>query len=349
MKILLVGSYRYEMYAPAFSYGFRQLGHEIIEIDYQQFHLKGNGGLATILNRIQDRYHYGIKMYAYNKSILDTVNREHPDMVFLYRCCHVYTSTLQKIKGKAILISYNNDDPFSGTPSDRYFRHHIANARCCDINYVYRKKNIADYAAIGITNTKVLLPYYLSWQNYPIECEKDIPIAFLGHFENDGRDQLILALKNAGLPVVVFGDKQWKDAPLYSSISDVVFPDKRGKDYNNTINEVKICLVFFSMINQDTYTRRCFEIPAAKGLMLSEYSDEMNELFPENESAVYFRSKEELVDKAQWLLDNPDEIKRISQNAYNRVKQIGGTEVDRCYKITADIFNKMKSKRINVG
>ena len=337
MKILLVGSYQYEMYAPAFSYGFRKLGHEIIEVDYQQFHLKGNGGLATILNRIQDRYHYGIKMYAYNKSILDTVNREHPDMVFLYRCCHVYTSTLQKIKGKAILISYNNDDPFSGTPSDRYFRHHIANARCCDINYVYRKKNIADYAAIGITNTKVLLPYYLSWQNYPIECEKDIPIAFLGHFENDGRDMYILHLKEAGLPVVVYGDSAWKDAPLFERIKDVFYSDKRGVEYNQTMNRCQICLVFLSKINHDTYTRRCFEIPATRGVMLCEYTDDMNELYPENECAVYFRSKEELVEKAQWLLDNPDEINRISQNAYDRAFFLGCSEIDRCRSIIKDI------------
>ena len=54
MKILLVGSYRYEIYAPAFAYGFRQLGHEVVEIDYEQYHIKGDGFLITLLNKFQD-------------------------------------------------------------------------------------------------------------------------------------------------------------------------------------------------------------------------------------------------------------------------------------------------------
>lgn len=337
MKILLVGSYQYEMYAPAFSYGFRKLGHEVIEIDYQQFHLKGNGGLATILNRIQDRYHYGIKLHAYNKVIIDTVNREHPDMVFLYRCCHIYTSTLEKIKGKAILISYNNDDPFSGIPSNSYYRHHIANARYCDINYVYRKKNIADYSSIGITNTKVLLPYYLSWQNYPIECKKDIPIAFLGHFENDGRDFIIKKMKDSGLPIKIYGNNNiWKKSVVFNEIKDIISDEVMGPEYNEMINRSQIALVFLSKINCDTYTRRCFEIPATKTLMLAPYTKDLDNMFPENIAAVYYRDVDELISKCFFYLSNPKETDRIANKGYTYLMANGGSEMDRCKEILND-------------
>lgn len=336
MKILLVGSFFYDMYAPAFAYGFRQLGHEVVEIDYEQYHLKGSSPLVSFHNRFQDRYHYGLLMRRYNKAIIDAVQQAKPDMVFLYRCYHIFNCTLKTIKGKSIIMSYNNDDPFSGVPSKSYYRYHIGNATLCDLNYVYRKKNIADYKAIGLNNTKVLLPYYQSDVNKPIECEKDIEIAFVGHYEADGRDVMIKRLQDEGLPILLYGGNLWKQSPCYQDLSKVYQGEVRGEAYNRLLNRVKVLLVFFSKHNHDTYTRRCFEIPAAKGVMLSEYTDDMNELYPDNESAVYFRNEEELVEKAKWLIDNTDEQKRLAENAYRRVRELGGSETDRCKEIIDD-------------
>lgn len=336
MKIMIVGSFRHEMYAPAFSNGFRQLGHDVIDIDYDSYCFRCKGFIPSLLNRIQNRYHYGFKMWKYNRDIISMVEKERPDFVFLYRCYHIYTSTMKAIRRETVVMSYNNDDPFSGIPSKAYYRYHIENARYCNLNYVYRARNIQDYTLIGIENTKVLLPYYLSRQNKPVECKKDIPIAFLGHFENDGRDKLILGLKEAGVPVVVYGDAKWKEAPLYEEIKDVVSPDKRGKEYNLTINRCQICLVFFSKLNHDTYTRRCFEIPAAKTVMLCEYTDDMNRLFPEGECAAYFRNLEELVEKAKELLNNETFRNDIAQKAYVRLQRLGGSEIDRCKQIIED-------------
>ena len=41
MKILLVGSFKHPMYAPAFESGFRSLGHEVITVNYDEY-LYGN-------------------------------------------------------------------------------------------------------------------------------------------------------------------------------------------------------------------------------------------------------------------------------------------------------------------
>ncbi len=334
LKILIVGSFRYEMYASAFSYGFRKLGHEVVELDYNRYKLSEGNPLFRLLNRIQDRFHYGLKMRAYNRAIINVVENDLPNLVFFYRCYHVYTSTLEKIRGKCLIMSYNNDDPFSGVPSRNFFRHYISNVGICDIVYAYRKKNIKDLANIGVYNTKVLLPYYRENANYyDPTVQKSEPLAFLGHFENDGRDGYIKALIDAGLPVKVYGGGLWKRAPLYDDIKDVVSEKQFGPDYNKKLNQCQIALVFLSKLNHDTYTRRCFEIPAAKTLMVCEYTEDMDSMFPENECAVYFRSKEELVTKCKELLDNPEEISRIAENGYNRLKEIGGSEVDRCKEI----------------
>lgn len=342
MKILLVGSFRFEMYAPAFAYGFRQLGHEVVEIDYELYHLRGGNSLALLHNRLQDRYHYGLMMRRYNRTIIDTVEREKPEMVFLYRCYHIYNSTLKAIKGKTIVMSYNNDDPFSAVPSKNYYRFHIANAKLCNLNYVYRKKNRDDYALIGITNTKVLLPYYQSLSNRPLECKKDIDIAFVGHYEPDGRDVMIKNLLNKGISVQIYGGSLWKKSTYFPELAKIFHGEVKGEEYNILLNRVKILLVFFSKHNHDTYTRRCFEIPAIKGVMLSEYTDDMNWLYPEDECALYFRNSEELANKAQWILSNPKEQIRLAENAYTRVKELGGSETERCSEIIEDYKNLKK-------
>lgn len=334
MRILLVGSFEYAMYAPAFEAGFKSLGHEVFSIDYDKYKLK-NSFIFRFLNRIQDRYHIGIFLAKYNHDILQAATAFKPNFIFLYRCYSVKQTTIIRLKNEGFFIfTYNNDDPFSYKPSRYFFRHYFQTTKNADVNLVYRQKNVEDFKRLGIENIRIILPYFITKNNYRIPVKRDIPVAFLGHYENDGRDRLILALKHAGVPVTIFGGGQyWKQSPLYDSLRDIMQPGMPGPSYNETINRLQIALVFFSKLNHDTYTRRCFEIPATKTLMLSEYSVDMDDMFPEDECACYFRNEDELVRKCRYLLSNPEEIKRIAENGYNRLLKIGGSEIDRCKQI----------------
>lgn len=343
MRILLVGSFNHPMYAPAFESGFKKLGHDVVSIDYQKY-LYGNGRIGQFATKVQSRFHIGYKLKDYNNDILKEAESFNPDFIFLYRCYNIWPRTIKKLKtnGKFV-ITYNNDDPFSGIPGMGFYRNFKANIKLSDLNFVYRKKNINDYKGIGAKGINVLLPYYIEKSNYFIPGEDTIPIAFLGHFENDGRDAYIKALVDANMPIKVFNGSDWEKAPLYADIKGAVFPGKRGAEYNKTLNECQIALIFLSKINSDTYTRRCFEIPATKTLMLCEYTEDMDRMFPADECAVYYRSKEELEQKCRELLSHPEKIKKIAENGYNRLKEIGGSEVDRCRQIL-EIFKKYKNE-----
>ena len=344
MKILIIGSFRWEMYAPAFYHAMVELGHDVKKIDYDKYHFKNINLFTSFFNRLQDRFHVGFFIRKYNKDIINEVKGFKPDFVFLYRCYNIWGHTTSVISQHSVVFSYNNDDPFSGVPSHYFYRYYKKNAQCCNINYVYRKKNIEDYSKIGINNTRLLLPYYLASKNRQINCHKDIPLAFLGHFEEDGRDRYIYNLKKAGIPIIVFGDEKWKEAPLYEYIKDVIFPAKRGAEYNETINRCQVCLVFFSKLNNDTYTRRCFEIPVTKTVMLCEYTDDMNSMFPEGDCAVYFQNQDELVEKAKELMKNEKMRNDIAQNAYAKLQSLGGSEFDRCCQIIEDWKSLCQSK-----
>lgn len=333
MKILLVGAFEHPMYAPAFESGFISLGHEVVSIKYEDY-LYGSGVISQLMTRVQNRFHIGYKLCAYNNDIVKRAESLNADFVFLYRCYRIWPSTVKKLKEKGFFVfTYNNDDPFSGTPNLGFYRNFHRILSLTDVNYVYRKKNIAEYESAGAKNVSVLLPYFIKKSNFKEVCEKDIPLGFLAHFENDGRDKIIKTLVDNNIPITVFNGSDWEKAPLYNDIKGVLKSGKRGAEYNHTINRCQICLVLFSKLNSDTYTRRCFEIPSTETLMLSEYSDDMNNLFPENECAVYFRDESELVEKCRYLFSHPEEIVRIAHNGHNQVRELGGTEVDRCTEI----------------
>ena len=345
MRVLVIGSFQYAIYAPALEYGFKKLGHEVEIVDARQYR-HNDTLIGSILNKIQGRYYVGTKLFTYNKDIVKAARRFRPDFIFLYSCYNVWPSTVNKLRQlDCFVFNYNNDDPFSKKLNNwgyRYFRRIIP---LVDYNFVYRKKNVPDFEKAGAKHVEVLLPYYREQANfYDESVEKSEPIAFLGHFENDGRDACIKALIDAGLPITVYGGDLWVNAPLYKDIQHVITDKKGGAEYNRKLNECQIALVFLSKLNHDTYTRRCFEIPAAKTLMLCEYTEDMDRMFPEDECAVYFRSKEELVEKCKALLANPEKIVKIAENGYNRLKEIGGSEVDRCQQII-EVYNKYKQDK----
>ena len=343
MKIIVVGSFKHIMYAKAIYDEFEKQGYETFAFDWDKYKIKGNR-LFNFISRVQERLLIGPFISRTNRHLLKLVKDVNPDLVFIYRGTHIKAKTVNTIKDNgAIVFSYHNDDPFCGIPSVRYMRNYIKSAYICDYNFVYRQKNIEDFAKIGISNVKVLRSYYIKSNNFHIERKKKYDIIFAGHFENDGRDKYIKALIDAKLNVIVFGDEMWKDSPLYEEIKFVLKGAKRGKEYNNLLNDAKIALVFLSKTNSDTYTRRCFEIPATKTLMLSEYTDDLNSMFKADKEAVYFNSIEDLVNKCKYLLSNPTKISDIGNAGYERLLNDCHSIGDRVIEIVERYF-KTKNK-----
>ena len=57
---------------------------------------------------------------------------------------------------------------------------------------------------------------------------------------------------------------------------------------------------------------RLFEATGAGACLLTDWKENLNEIFSEDLEVVTYRSAEECVEKARWLLDNPMQMKRIA-------------------------------------
>lgn len=106
-----------------------------------------------------------------------------------------------------------------------------------------------------------------------------------------------------------------------------------NEDYNKALCGAKIALCFFSKLNRDTYTRRCFEIPAAGTLLLSEYSDDLASLYQAGEEADMFKTKQEMIQKINLYLDNDDLRSRVAANGNQRAIIDGHDIVSRMAKV----------------
>ena len=96
-----------------------------------------------------------------------------------------------------------------------------------------------------------------------------------------------------------------------------------GDDYVRAIAASRIALCFLSTLNRDTYTRRCFEIPAIGTMLLCQRTADMEQLFRPGIEADYFSDANELVEKVRHYLAHPDEQARIAAAGHARVHSAG--------------------------
>ena len=328
MKMIIVGAWAWPQYEDAFARGLRENGVELSALILSNC-FKGFWG------RIQQMIPFpGPALLRLNLAIIDAAKKQQPDLVLFWRPTHILPNTISQLASMGVqTASYNNDDPFGpkvhgNVPWHHHFLWHWY-IKCLPIfkyNFFYRKINCAEAKAVGARHTQVLLPYFMPWQDCPVQlttAEQQRYVAdvvFVGHHEPDGREDSIRLLVKAGIRVKLWGGPYWSPTVLgdiYDRLSPIVLAE--GVEYGKALCGAKVCLCFLSKLNRDTYTRRCFEIPACGKVMLAERTDDLMQFFKENEEACFFSTPEELLRKAQWLINNPDIRERIAQAGMRRV------------------------------
>ncbi len=355
MKILIVADWHGEIYAQAFYDGFKSLGYETFKFSWKEYfyhyqyanrYETDNNRLKSFYYKAQNKFLVGPTLWKINSDLVRKCKEIEPDLVFIYRGTHIYPSTIETVKKLGSKVfGYNNDDPFSSEYKGYEWRHYKASIPLYDWIFSYRWKNIEDYKALGYERVSLLRSYYLKSNNYHIEnLPKDdykCDVVFIGHFEDDRRDEAIKLLIENGIDVKLYGT-EWENSKYYD-----FFINYQGeikpiyKEYNLALNSAKIALVFLSKLNNDTYTRRCFEIPVTKTMMMAEYTEDLaKNLFEEGREAEYFRDKEELLQKVQYYLKDEKKLQEIGNSGYKRVLKDGHEVVDRCKEIVR-VYNEL--------
>jgi spore maturation protein CgeB len=328
MRYMIVGAWRWYQYESAFAEGLRANGAEVIKFSSSDFF---DGWLGRLQHKMPM---WTLAMQRLNSTLLAKVRDERPDAILFWRQTHIWPGTLKMLRSMGIItISYNNDDPFGPIAHGQVPWHHhwlwSWYLRCLphfDLNFFYRKVNCREALEYGARHAAVMLPYFIPNHDRPVTLTPEeqvlfaADVVFVGHYEPDGREQSIRSLIDVGIRVKIWGGHYWSPkvlGDLYDRLRPII--PAEGDTYAKALSGAKVCLAFLSKLNRDTYTRRCFEIPACGRVMLAERTDDLMAMFKENEEACFFSSNAELVNKMQWLLANPDIRERIAAAGRRRV------------------------------
>lgn len=338
MKILVAGSWNWSQNEEAFGKSLEIIGHDVVKFSFDRY-------FDGIAGHYQEAFPVpGPALLRMNREFINEVQSNRPDIVLVWRGTHLLPRTLKKSKTFGpLVVSYNNDDPFGPAAHGNVPWHHrflwlwyLRGLGEYDANFFYRSVNLDEAIAHGARNALLLMPYFTPRWHRPVELSDEekkrfeCDAVFIGHYEPDGREELLRGLVRAGLHVRLFGGEYWTRSVLGELTSHFgkVLP-VFGDDYTKALCGAKLCLAFLSRLNRDSYTRRCFEIPACGRLLLCERTEDLRNLFLEGEEAVFFSSKEELVEKALWLMSHPEEIERIAAAGRKRVHADGHDAVSR--------------------
>ena len=330
-NIVLAGHWHSDVHEQPMRDALTRLGCTVHEFKWHTYYDRpgDRGGGISLSRRIQRRLAVGPVTNTLNNDLVAYVKSVQPDMVFVYRGDLIYEKTLRRLREAcpgAILVGYNNDDPYSPRYPFWYWRHFIRAIPEYDLVLAYRHHNLADFTKAGAKNVRLMRSWFVPDRHFTLGTDKKYDVVFIGHAEDDGRLEFLESIVEKGYRLGLFGPSHYWSNRLEKSAALVhLLPVEPvwGAEYNRVLNESKVALCFFSSLNRDTYTRRCFEIPATGTVMLAQYSDDLASMFEPDQEAVFFTSREEMLDKLNWLLENEDIRLRIGKAGQQKVNAAG--------------------------
>jgi len=278
-----------------------------------------------------------------NKKILNKVISGAYDIVLIHKGNDIYPSTLSKIKRlypALKLVNWSFDDMMARHNRSLYYTHGL---KLYDLVVTVKSFNCnpEELPSLGAKNILLLNQIYCRYTHNPCEnCERisdKFDVVFIGYAERE-RFECMNFLAENGIKLHVFGTG-WnkKTYQKHNKNLHIHFRELLKKDYANTISCSKISLCFLRKINRDVITKRSVEIPACRGFMVAERTNEHLKFFREDKEAVFFASKEELLEKVRYYLEHEEERKKIAQAGYEKCLRMNCTYDDMARAILAKI------------
>ncbi len=355
MRVLVAGDWHSDLHETEVCKSLRRLGHEALEFKWYHhfaFDTQKPRTISALFKRLQNKFVVGPLIAQINRDFLTQVRLQRPDMIFVYRGTHLTAATLRQVRHElptCKLVGYNNDDPFSPTQPRYLWRHFMAAIPVYDLMLAYRHANLDDFRKAGAQKVELMRSWYVPDRSYPVDLSKEdrelyeCDVVFIGHYEPDQRLEYLEAIVKSGYRLRLFGPTKYWQKPLeQSEVLRHLAPTRMvwGEDYNKALCGAKVALCFFSKLNRDTYTRRCFEIPATKTLMLSEYSDDLASLYTQGVEADYFHNKEQMLNRIDGYVSDQELCEKIAKAGYIKVTAAG-------HDIDARIFKMMEIANAN--
>lgn len=257
-----------------------------------------------------------------NGRLLDMIKIYNPDIIFIVKGNLIHAKVLAHISNTypaTKLVSWSLDDMFAWHNRSLFY---TLGLKFYDFVFTSKSYNIDELKSLGAKTVIFLYQAFSQKYHKPYRLNANlgqvIDILFIG-FAEKSRFEYLEYLASNNLKISVYGSGWNKKKYTKHHNNQEIHPyDLIGDDYARAISNAKITLCFLRKANRDLHTSRSIEIPAIGGFMVAERTDEHKVLFEEDKEAVYFDSKEELLEKVMYYLKNESAREFIRSAGHRR-------------------------------
>ena len=289
------------------------------------------------------RYKVGPVIKAVNRYILQNLQLDHYDLVWVDKGVYLNQKTMSDLRGRAgKLVHYTPDTAFLGNKSSLFY------ASVNTYDYVVTTKDFeVSYYKTLVPESKVIA----TTQGFDSEIHKPLvsfdkkenKVAFAGLCE-PSREAVIQELINNKIKVALAGFK-WekfvkenKDNPFLEFEGTALWDVK----YSRFISSSLFSIGLLSKRFPEMHTTRTFEIPACGTALLTEQNVETGSFFSEQE-VIFYSGVGDLVEKIRYFQNNLEQLEQITLNGYNKVTKEGYDYLNILKRIIDKVFHDAPS------
>jgi hypothetical protein len=324
MKVLLVGQKNHGALELSYFSAFRKLQCDVVhfdtELEYRRLAgLNGNTFLKKAASSAAGSYFRRVM----NDRLLQAASAFQPDLILVFKGVTIFAQTLGKLKENthAVLFNFNPDNPFNPPNSSR---HLLDSLPVYDCLFIWGKFLMSDLRQTGARRVEYLPFAHDPELHHPVpvtdnEREKyGSDIAFIGTWEREREDWL----ENlADYDLKIWGNswnKLGRTSPLRLKwMGKPVF----GEEFAKICGSAKIVLNFIRAQNGDAHNMRTFEVPACRGFLLTERTQEQQEFFEEGKQIAGFKDVGELRNQVDRYLSDEENRQSLARAASINVLQ----------------------------
>ncbi|MCM8808453.1 MAG: glycosyltransferase [Candidatus Omnitrophica bacterium] len=263
-----------------------------------------------ILNKINKKFNRVMGRGYLYEILLNQIENYKPDILYIQSPTYFSPLFLKKIKRRIKLLIAQISSPL---PPLWFFKSYDLVISSLP-NYVeYFRKN-------KINSEYLKLAFEPEILNYLEKKENQYPITFVGSFTNVHKKFIPVfeeVFKKFGNKFFIwgFGIENTKSKILVNCYQGEAF----GLDMYNILYNSKITLNRHGE-NSENYANnmRLYEATGCGSMLITDYKDNLNELFKIGEEIEIYRNTDELIDKISFYLENEDQRKKIAEAGQKR-------------------------------
>ena len=324
-EIIILTDYLNRYYtglSDSYSRAFENKGYKCLPV-----HFKINARLYVMLGSFSKsllRKYLDYHQEFVKKTILSLKSR----LVFVIKGFYLLPETIAELReADKIVFCFYPDDPFSEkirSSSNDFVKESILSY---DHYFIWSRNLTERIKSLSHPNVHYL-PFAADPRIiYPVTSVLSIAdFSFIGNADEERlnkAEEIFRLMTGTGYKGLLFGEGWEKRFNRYSKglVENVKFIE--------TICGSKVNLNILRLQNKDSHNMRTFEIPAAGGFMLHQYSDEAADFFKKGEEAEFFCDAEECADKINFYLKNDSLRDSISARGFQKIFSAKHTYEDR--------------------